>query len=97
MIKKSASDATTNRRIGGSAPSAYLQAIENKGMSSSDLDAILQSHGIDPSTLRADDFEAFLRARAEHLLAQIERAMGKTVNRSDADAAEAAGRPHDRY
>lgn len=51
-------------------------------MSVEDLDEILESHGIDPVALRADDFERFFETRAEHLLGQIEGVMGKPVNRT---------------
>ena len=82
VINKSAIDASTNRRIGGNAPSAYLRTIEGKGVSPEDLDEILASHSIDTAALRTDDFERFFEARAERLLGQIEEATGKPVNRT---------------
>jgi hypothetical protein len=88
IVNKTAIDAHTNRRIGGSAPSAYLQRIESvDGMDPQDLDAILRSHAIDPTALRQDDFETFFNQRFEMLLTYIEEAMGKPVNRA-ADRSE---------
>lgn len=59
-------------------------------MSTEELDTILRSHGIEPSLSRGDEFEAFFRARTERLIDQIEKVMGKPVNRSDAAAVRAA-------
>ena len=91
IVNKTAIDAKTNRRIGGNAPSRYLATIESaERTSSQDLDAILNSHDIDPLSLRRDDFPAFFNARYERLLRQIEEATGKTVNRS----ADGSGSPY---
>jgi hypothetical protein len=45
------------------------------------MDAILQSHYIEPTALRANDFQQFYEARRESLLTIVERAMGKAVER----------------
>lgn len=83
VVNKTAIDALTNRRIGGNAPSVYLQRIENnEGISQYDLDAIIRSHDVDPPLLRSDDFESFFRSRFERLVKQIEEAMGKAANRA---------------
>lgn len=83
VVNKTAIDALTNRRIGGNAPSIYLQRIENnEGISPHDLDAIIRSHDVDPPLLRSDDFESFFRSRFERLVKQIEEAMGKAANRA---------------
>lgn len=83
IVNKTAIDAKTNRRIGGNAPSRYLATIESaEKTTSEDLNAILVSHDIDPLSLRRDDFSSFFNARFERLLAQIEEATGKPVNRS---------------
>ncbi|MGB9113512.1 MAG: DUF262 domain-containing protein [Acidimicrobiales bacterium] len=88
VVNKTAIDAKTNAKIGGRAPSDYLNRIEKtEKIESNELDAILQSHDIDPVTLRQDDFQAFFNRRFERLLKQIEEAMGKPVNRS-VDASE---------
>ena len=83
VVNKTAISAHTNRKIGGNAPSMYLHKIESEdGLDTQDLDATLQSHDIDPLTLRQDDFTAFFNHRFERLLRQIEEATGKSVNRS---------------
>lgn len=83
IINKTTIDATTNRRIGGSAPSKYLSKIErDEKIAEDELDAILRSHDIDPLALRRDDFGAFFNARLERLVKQIEDATSKPVNRS---------------
>jgi len=74
--------ARTNRLIGGSAPSAYLERLQkNSGIPRERMDEILRSHLIDPSHLRADDFPSFFAARAEAMLSRIEAAMGKPILR----------------
>ncbi|MYB15492.1 MAG: DUF262 domain-containing protein [Chloroflexi bacterium] len=82
IVNKTALDASTNRRIGGSAPSIYLSRIEsNAAIESHELDSILRSHDIDPAATRHDDFVQFFNQRFESLLKHAERAMGKPVNR----------------
>lgn len=83
VVNKTAIDALTNRRIGGNAPSVYLQRIEqNEGISPHGLDAIIRSHDVDPALLRSDDFESCFRSRFERLVKQIEEAMSKPANRA---------------
>lgn len=41
------------------------------------MDEILRSHLIEPETLRADNFEAFLSKRVHALMELVNRAMGK--------------------
>ncbi len=83
VVNKTAIDAHTNRRIGGNAPSKYLDRIQKIDKIPQDqLDAILRSHDIDPALLREDDFPRFFTHRFERLLKQIEEAMGKSVNRA---------------
>ena len=82
IVNKTALDAHTNRRIGGSAPSIYLSRIEvEDGIEPHVLDGFLRSHDIDPMALRRDDFAPFFNQRFESLLRHTERAMGKPVNR----------------
>ncbi len=82
IVNKTALDARTNRRIGGSAPSVYLSRIESgDGIQSHVLDGFLRSHDIDPVALRCDDFGHYFNQRFERLLGHIERAMSKPVNR----------------
>jgi hypothetical protein len=72
----------TNRIIGGVAPSEYLAALERGksktlSLSPASLDEFLASHLIDPSLLRADDFQGFMADRQMRLLRLIEQATGK--------------------
>ena len=83
VVNKTAIDARTNKIIGGDAPSRYLKRLqEQDGVDPAELNAILQSHGVEPTAFRRDDFATFFNQRFEYLVAQIEEAMGKPANRS---------------
>jgi len=91
IINKTPLAARTNRIISGRAPSEYLAALQRYGgakISDAQMDDILQKHGIDPASLRADDFAGFFAARQAALLRRIGDAMGKQV-------APETGRPID--
>jgi hypothetical protein len=93
IINKTPLSATTNRIIGGRAPSKYLVTLESKAdIETSRMDEILESHVIDPSSLRADDFDKFFQARAQALLQRIQSATGKSAEQL-AGAAEPAEAP----
>lgn len=80
VINKTPISYKANRMIGGNAPSDYLRALQGHkqvGLDDAAMDALLQSHQIDPRHLRADDFEAFMAARGAQLCAVIADAMGK--------------------
>ena len=80
IVNKSPLFKRSNITISGSAPSAYLQKIEQEqGISTNALDDILRSHLIDPDHLRNDDFDAFMAARTTALTELIANAMGKPV------------------
>lgn len=82
IINKTAVSARTNRKIGGKAPSVYLQALErDANVDRTGMDEILRSHLIPVDKLRADDFAGFFKERAENLLRRIEAATGKSVPR----------------
>ena len=97
IVNKTALDARTNRRIGGSAPSVYLSRIESgDGIEPHVLDGFLRSHDIDPVALRRDDFGHYFNQRFESLLGHVERAMAKPVNRrADRDESPFAQREID--
>lgn len=79
-----------NRMIGGDAPSAYLAKLQKHAQVKNDdaaMNAIVQTHAIDPYMLRSDDFYAFYSARKQALLALIAHAMGKTTQPADAESA----------
>lgn len=82
IINKTAISSSTNRIIGGRAPSAYLPALEAKfEIGRTQLGDTLESHAIDPDLLHADAFWDFYATRAESLLRLIEGAMGKEIAR----------------
>jgi len=82
IVNKTPIAATTNRMIGGNAPSAYIAGVQQSAaIAESRMDAILRSHFIDPASIRADDFDGFFQARETALLSLIEQAMGKPVMR----------------
>jgi len=86
VVNKAPITARTNRLIGGNAPSKYLASIEkNHGVAPARLDDIVSTHQIDPSLLRADDFDAFICARAARLLDLVELATGKEVSGRDSE------------
>lgn len=82
VVNKTAISRHTNILIGGRAPADYLKTLaERSGVTAEFLDGIVASHAIDPSAMRANDFDAFFAARKEKLLQLIENAMGKTAVR----------------
>lgn len=82
IVNKTPLSASTNRTIGGSAPSVYLSRIQRTvEIEEMRMDEILRSHVIEPSAIRSDDFVKFFELRREQLLARIEQATGKQVAR----------------
>lgn len=84
IINKTPLSYKTNRIIGGVAPSEYLAKLEQGNTTSpplerARLDGFLTSHLVDPSLLRADNFESFMIHRQKRLLVLIEQATGKTA------------------
>ena len=80
IVNKTPLSRSSNASIGGDAPSVYLKRIEERyHVSSSNLDAILRSHLIDPEHLRKDDFDAFFDTRLRALSGLVADAMGKPV------------------
>ncbi|MFB9267770.1 hypothetical protein ACFFWD_32355 [Bradyrhizobium erythrophlei] len=106
IINKTPLAYRTNRIIGGAAPSLYLAKLERGDndtppIPAQNLDGYLHSHLINPALLRADQFDAFMTDRQEHLLTLIEKATGQAALRgataeeqedeveTDSEAAEA--------
>ena len=82
IVNKAPLSYRTNRKIGGNAPSVYLDRIQNElKIASERLDEIVMTHNIDPTLLRADAFEKFFNARMDAILHRIEKAMGKPMAR----------------
>lgn len=86
IINKTPISASSNREIGGVAPSAYLGKLEKKGsVPSSDLDDYVETHWIDHTLLRDNDFQNFIIDRSKKLLNAIEAATGRTISGKDSD------------
>lgn len=89
IVNKTAISATTNRTIGGVAPSAYLAYIEKRAQIKPErLDALLAGHLVPADLLRVDAFDAYFARRRELLCELVEKAMGKAVPR-DLDEGQA--------
>jgi len=82
IVNKTPISAKTNRIIGGNAPSIYLERLQKSyHIDEERMDAILNSHVIEPSYVRSNDAEGFFKARTEELIKRVENAMGKEVLR----------------
>ena len=78
IINKTPIDATTNRRIGGSAPSVYLRRLRSD-IAEDKLHEVLRSHWLNPELLATDQFGECFVERGEAMLELIGMAMGKPV------------------
>ncbi len=86
IVNKTPISASSNREIGGVAPSIYLGKLEKKGsVTPSDLDGYVETHWIDHDLLRNDRFQDFIIDRAKKLLNAIEQATGRTISGKDSD------------
>ena len=86
IVNKTPITSTTNREIGGVAPSKYLSKIEKKGkVSENDLNEYIGTHWIDVNYMRSDDFYNHIIIRAKIILASIEKAIGKSISGKDSE------------
>ena len=86
VVNKTPITYSTNREIGGVAPSVYLSKIENKGQVTGDvLDKYIGTHWIDVLCCRNDDFHGHIISRTKMLLAAIENATGKSIAGKDSE------------
>lgn len=94
VVNKTPITYSSNREIGGVAPSVYLAKIASKGQVASDvLDSYLETHWLDVNACRSDDFQEHIINRAKMLLDAIEKATGKTISGRDSeDVVNAFGR-----
>ena len=101
IINKTAIAASTNRKMGGHAPSEYLRRIEEEAnqyallllLESVSTEEIFASHLICTDAavaLQNDEFWDFFYARKEALLKVIAEAMGKPVVRDEDDDSDAS-------
>lgn len=83
IVNKTPISLKANRKIGGSAPSVYLAALQtnqNVQLDNPAMNAILVSHLIDPVAMRSDDFQTFFDLRFQALLTIISKVMGKKID-----------------
>ena len=80
IVNKTPLSYKTNRIIGGSAPSLYLEKIETeRNITEKELDTLLSTHLININAIRCDNFDLFFNDRRNRLLRIIESIMGKKV------------------
>ncbi len=79
IINKTPIDATTNRLIGGRAPSRYLPRLR-QDITPEKLRQVLKTHWLDPDSLEADKFGECFEKRGEEMLKLIGEVMGKTIS-----------------
>lgn len=77
VVNKTPIYASTNRSIGGRAPSEYVKTMKNKGLSDELILQALESHKINSALLMTDAFDEYFIDRAKQLLDRIEKATDK--------------------
>lgn len=86
IVNKTPISASSNRELGGVAPSAYLEKLAKKGsILPTDLDNHVETHWIDHNLLRNDEFQDFMVDRAKKLLGAIEAVTGRTISGKNSD------------
>ena len=90
IINKTPISYSTNREIGGVAPSIYLARIEKKKVEQGDLREFLASHWIDMNDCTTDNFEQFIVHRARKILDAIVSATGKPISGRNSDEVQQA-------
>ena len=84
VVNKTPISYSTNRENGGVAPGKYLDKIAQKGqVAVSVLDSYLESHWLNVTACRTDNFDMHIIERAKKLLDAIESAMGKAISGRD--------------
>lgn len=85
VINKTPIYASSNRSIGGRAPSEYIGTMANKGLTQDQMREAISSHKVDYDLLKSDNFDGFIVDRAIRILDRIEQAMGKAVSGRDSE------------
>ena len=85
VINKTPIYASSNRSIGGHAPSIYIGTMANKGLNQEKIQEAIESHKVNYNNLVSDDFNAYFVDRAKKLLNMIEKATGKFVSGRDSE------------
>lgn len=84
VVNKTPISYSTNREIGGVAPGKYLDKIAQKGQVAVPvLDSYLESHWLNVTACRTNNFDMHIIERAKKLLDAIESAMGKAISGRD--------------
>ena len=82
ILNKTPISYKANRKLGGQAPSKYLQKIQAEkqvALDDGQMDQLIESHALSPSLLRQDAFDDFLEDRRKRLSQLVGKAMGKSV------------------
>ena len=85
VVNKSPIYASTNRSIGGRAPSEYIKTMKNKGLTDEKIVEAITSHMVDFELLATNRFDDYFIDRAKKLLSRIEKATGKNIAGRDSD------------
>lgn len=85
VINKTPIYATSNRSIGGHAPSVYIGTMANKGLEKQMIQDAIVSHKVNYDYLSTDDFDNYFVDRAKQLLNRIEKATGKSISGRDSE------------
>ena len=79
VVNKTMISASTNRSIGGVAPSKYIQKLFKENVDIEAVKRAISTHKIDFDLLNQDNFDEFIKDRSIKLLDRIEKATGKVV------------------
>ena len=80
ILNKTALSATTNRFLGGDAPTIYLRRLqERQHVAPERVDGFLRTHFIEPEMVRTDNLQGMMAARAQVLCHEISQATGRPV------------------
>jgi hypothetical protein len=85
IINKAPIAYSTNRSIGGQAPSIYIPKYMDAENGVEKSNELLASQLINPLTIRQDDFDEYYQERKRKLTALIENAIGKKAVDSEED------------
>lgn len=85
VVNKTPIYASTNRSIGGRAPSEYIKTMRNKGLTEELVVSAITSHKINFDLLSTDSFDEYFVDRAIRLLDRIEKATGKAISGRDSE------------
>ena len=85
VINKTPIYASSNRSIGGRAPSEYLKTMKKKGLDEKMVVSAVSSHKVNYEYLSKNMFDEYFVDRAKKLLDRIELAMGKNISGRDSE------------